>query len=176
HILVNNTGGPPGGAVTEAKGEAFIQAYAMHLLCNQQLAQACLPGMKSAAYGRIINVISTSVKVPIAGLGVSNTTRGAVASWAKTWSNEVAAFGVTVNNVLPGMTDTERLRILIDQWAAERGISPEAMREELQAKIPARRVAEPSEVAHAVAFLASPAASYVNGINLPVDGGRTGAL
>lgn len=176
HILINNTGGPPGGPIVEADLDAFFDAYRMHLACNHKLAQLCLPGMKEAKYGRIVNVISTSVKIPIAGLGVSNTTRGAVASWAKTWSNEVARFGITVNNVLPGMTDTVRLRRLIDKWAADRGISVAEMREELKGKIPAHRVAEPSEVAHAVAFLASPAASYINGVSLPVDGGRTGAI
>jgi 3-oxoacyl-[acyl-carrier protein] reductase len=176
HILVNNTGGPPGGPIAEASPDAFWQAYQMHLICNQHLAQALLPGMKAEGYGRIINVISTSVKIPIAGLGVSNTTRGAVASWAKTWANEVASFGITVNNVLPGMTDTERLRGLIQQWAQARGLTQEAMIDELKAQIPARRIAEPAEVAHAVAFLASPAASYITGINLPVDGGRTGSL
>ena len=176
HILVNNTGGPPGGPIVEADIEEFSQAYRMHLACNHQLAQACLPGMKTTGYGRIVNIISTSVKIPIPGLGVSNTTRGAVASWAKTWANEVARYGVTVNNVLPGMTDTERLRKLIDKWAADRGITAEEMRERLKTQIPAHRVAEPSEVAHAVAFLASPAASYINGVSLPVDGGRTGAI
>jgi 3-oxoacyl-[acyl-carrier protein] reductase len=176
HILVNNTGGPPGGPITESEVAEFMRAYQMHLACNQYLSQAVLPGMENAGYGRIINVISTSVKIPIAGLGVSNTTRGAVASWAKTWANEVAAHGITVNNVLPGMTDTGRLRSLIGKWASERGISEEEMTDQLKGHIPARRIAEPAEVAHAVAFLASPAASYINGINLPVDGGRTGAL
>lgn len=176
HILVNNTGGPPGGPITEADTAAFLQAYQMHLACNQHLAQALLPGMTALGYGRIINIISTSVKIPIPGLGVSNTTRGAVAAWAKTWANEVAAHGITVNNVLPGMTDTERLRSLISQWAANRSISEADMSEQLKAQIPAGRIAEPAEVAHAVAFLASPAASYLTGINLPVDGGRTGSL
>jgi len=176
HILVNNTGGPPGGPITEAEIDDFLNAYRMHLACNQYLAQALLPGMQAAGYGRIINIISTSVKIPIPGLGVSNTTRGAVAAWAKTWANEVAVHGITVNNVLPGMTDTERLRNLIKKWAADRGLSEAEMTDHLKTQIPARRIAEPADVAHAVAFLASPAASYINGVNLPVDGGRTGAL
>jgi len=176
HILINNTGGPPGGPITEAKIEDFNRAYAMHLACNQHLAQALFPGMRDAGYGRIINVISTSVKIPIKGLGVSNTTRGAVANWSKTWANEVAHHGITVNNVLPGMTDTERLRNLIKVWSNSRGLSEAEMTEQLKGAIPAARIASPSEVAHAVAFLASPAASYITGINLPVDGGRTGSL
>ncbi|MEL7192470.1 MAG: SDR family oxidoreductase [Bacteroidota bacterium] len=176
HILINNTGGPPGGPVAEASVEEFYRAYDMHLACNHHLAQALLPGMKEAEYGRIINVISTSVKIPIKGLGVSNTTRGAVASWAKTWSNEVAAFGITVNNVLPGMTATNRLFQLIEKWSIDRSLTEEELVKGLKATIPAARFAEPEEVANAIAFLASPAASYINGTSIPVDGGRTGAI
>jgi 3-oxoacyl-[acyl-carrier protein] reductase len=176
HILLNNTGGPPGGPIREASLLEFHRAYDMHLACNHLLAQTVLPGMQEAGYGRIINVISTSVKIPIPGLGVSNTTRGAVASWAKTLAGEVAAHGITVNNLLPGMTATARLHSLIDKWADERGLSVEAMTEQLKGSIPAGRFADPKEVGEVIAFLASPAAAYVNGINLPVDGGRTGCL
>ncbi|MEL6673642.1 MAG: SDR family oxidoreductase [Bacteroidota bacterium] len=176
HILINNTGGPPGGPITQATPEQFLAAYHMHLLCNHLLAQAVLPGMKAAGYGRIINIISTSVKIPIDGLGVSNTTRGAVASWAKTLSNEVAAEGITVNNILPGMTATPRLEYVINNWASQRGISVEEMQEILLTKIPARRFADPAETAGVAAFLASPAASYVTGVSLRVDGGRTGSI
>lgn len=175
-ILINNTGGPPPGLAIDAKTEDFLQAFGSHLLCNQVLVQAVLPGMKRIAYGRIINVISTSVKIPIRGLGVSNTIRGAVASWAKTLSVELAQYGITVNNVLPGSTKTGRMDFVIDSQAAQSGRSPEEIRNRMIAEIPAGRMAQPAEVAAAVAFLATPAAAYINGINLPVDGGRTGSL
>jgi len=176
HILINNTGGPPGGPIVDAKLEEFIAAFSNHLLCNQILAQAVIPGMKTAGYGRIINIISTSVKQPIPGLGVSNTTRGAVASWAKTLAGEVAPFGITVNNLLPGMTKTARLESIITSKAEKLGKSIAQIEKEMIAEIPAGRFAEAVELANAVAFLASPAASYINGINLPVDGGRTTCL
>lgn len=176
HILVNNTGGPPGGPITEAKPEEFVDAFSSHLLCNHILVQALLPGMKSAGYGRIINVISTSVKIPLKGLGVSNTIRAAVANWAKTLSIEVAPFGITVNNVLPGATATQRLDSIVENKSNKSGISKADVEKEMLHEIPAGRFATPGEVAAAIAFLASPAAAYVNGINLPVDGGRTGNL
>ncbi|RME52840.1 MAG: SDR family oxidoreductase [Deltaproteobacteria bacterium] len=175
-ILVNNTGGPPPGPITEAPPEAFLDAFTKHLVCNQILVQALLPGMKGAGYGRIVNIISTSVKAPIPGLGVSNTIRGAVANWAKTLAGEVAPFGITVNNVLPGFTETERLSALIEARAQQRGCNPETVVAEMKSQVPAGRFADPSEVAHAIAFLASPAAAYLTGINLPVDGGRLGCL
>ena len=176
HILINNTGGPPGGKAVDAKLEEFIAAFQTHLICNQILAQSLIEGMKAERYGRIINVISTSVKQPIAGLGVSNTIRGAVASWAKTLAGELGEFGITVNNVLPGFTKTARLQTIIENKANKTGDSVEKVEAEMKAETPAKRFAEASEVANAIAFLASPAASYINGINLPVDGGRTGCL
>lgn len=176
HILVNNTGGPAGGPITEARGEAFLMTYHNHLICNQILAQAVLPGMKAEGYGRILNIISTSVKEPLDGLGVSNTTRWAVAAWAKTWANEVGQFGITVNNILPGFTRTGRLEEIVGKRAAANASSVEAVENQFKNQVPMRRFAEPSEVAAAVAFLASPAAAYINGINLPVDGGRTKSL
>lgn len=176
HILINNTGGPAGGPIVDAKLEEFISAFSNHLLCNQILAQAVIPGMKTAGYGRIINIISTSVKQPIPGLGVSNTTRGAVASWAKTLAGEVAPFGITVNNILPGMTKTARLESIITGKAEKLGKSIAQIEKEMIAEIPAGRFADAGELANAVAFLASPAAAYINGINLPVDGGRTACL
>jgi 3-oxoacyl-[acyl-carrier protein] reductase len=176
HILVNNTGGPPGGRAIDAPLEEFISAFQNHLLCNQILAQSLVEGMKAEKYGRIVNVISTSVKQPIAGLGVSNTIRGAVASWAKTLAGELGEFGITVNNVLPGSTWTGRIRSIIESKAQKTGASVEQVEKAMQSEIPARRFAEASEVANAIAFLASPAASYINGINLPVDGGRTSSL
>jgi 3-oxoacyl-[acyl-carrier protein] reductase len=176
HILINNTGGPPPGTAFDAKSDEYIKAFTNHLLCNQVLVQALVPGMKKSQYGRIINIISTSVKVPIRGLGVSNAIRGAVANWAKTLSVELGAFGITVNNVLPGTAMTARLEALIKNRAKKTGKTVEDVRRDMIAEIPAGRIAEASEVAAAIAFLASPAAGYINGINLPVDGGRTGSL
>ncbi|MBX3406617.1 MAG: SDR family oxidoreductase [Phycisphaeraceae bacterium] len=175
-ILVNNTGGPAGGPVAEAQPEAFVAAFRSHVVCNQLLVQALLPGMKAAGYGRIINIISTSVKAPIPGLGVSNTIRAAVANWAKTLATELAPFGITVNNVLPGFTDTDRLKQLFTARAQKEGKSLEEVTKASIATIPAGRLGRAEEVAAAVAFLATPAASYINGINVPVDGGRTQSL
>jgi 3-oxoacyl-[acyl-carrier protein] reductase len=176
HILVNNTGGPAAGPVHTAELSAFESAFRQHLLGNHLLATSVLPGMKAAGFGRIINIISTSVKVPLKGLGVSNTIRGAVGNWSKTLANEVAAWGITVNNVLPGATETERLSSIIDGKAAKTGTTVDHVRDEMIAEIPAARFGKPLEIGAAVAFLASPAAAYINGINVPVDGGRTPSL
>lgn len=176
HVLVHNTGGPPPGPALEADADAYRAAFDMHLISGQRLVQAVVPGMKAAGFGRIINVISTSVKQPIQNLGVSNTIRAAVASWAKTLSAELGPFGITVNNVLPGYTKTERLRSLIKGRSTKSGAPEDAVAGELIASIPAGRFGEPEEFGAAVAFLASPAAGYINGINLPVDGGRLGSL
>lgn len=176
HILVNNTGGPAAGKAIDAGTEAFLAAFNAHLVCNHILAQAVVPGMKQAGTGRIVNIISTSVKQPLAGLGVSNTVRGAVANWAKTLSVELAPFGITVNNVLPGATRTGRLSSIISGKAQRLGHAQVVVEKEMLAEIPAARFAEPWEVAAAVTFLASPLAAYINGINVPVDGGRTGCL
>lgn len=176
HILINNTGGPPGGPANTAQVGEFLQAFNNHLICNHTLMQLVLPGMKAEGFGRIINIISTSVKQPIEGLGVSNTIRGAVANWAKTLAAELGPHGITVNNVLPGATMTGRLEEIANANAAKSGGSADAVFENWQKEIPLRRIADPSEVAAAVAFLASPAASYISGINLPVDGGRTKSL
>jgi 3-oxoacyl-[acyl-carrier protein] reductase len=175
-ILVNNTGGPPGGPITDAKVSEFEQAFRNHLLCNHILATALLEGMKKSGYGRIINIISTSVKQPLKGLGVSNTIRAAVANWSKTMASEVGPWGITVNNVLPGATRTQRLESIIEKKAGNTNTAVTAVEEEMLAEIPARRFADPSEIGAVVAFLASPAAAYINGINVPVDGGRTGCL
>lgn len=175
-ILVNNTGGPPGGSAFDADPEAYLAAFRQHLVAAQLAVQALVPGMRGQGHGRIINIISTSVKEPIPGLGVSNTIRGAVASWAKTLSRELAADGITVNNVLPGFTATERLDYLFEQRAARAGRTKEAEAEAARAQVPAGRFARPEEIAFAVAFLASPEAAYINGVSLPVDGGRTGCL
>lgn len=176
HILVNNTGGPAGGPALTAKPEDFLQAFNNHLINNHHLVQALTPGMKAAGFGRIVNIISTSVKIPLAGLGVSNTIRGAVASWAKTLATELGPFGITVNNVLPGFTKTSRADYVIAKKATDTGKTAEQVLDELVAEIPAGRIGRPEEFGAAVAFLCSPAAAYINGINLPVDGGRLGCL
>jgi 3-oxoacyl-[acyl-carrier protein] reductase len=162
--------------VTAATTEQFEQAFSQHLVCNHILAQACLPSMKAAGYGRIINIISTSVRIPLKNLGVSNTIRGAVASWAKTLSNEVAIHGITVNNILPGYTKTGRLDSLLRFTADKRGMHVDDLTREMVGDIPAGRFGEADEIANVAAFLASPAASYVNGVSIPVDGGRTGSI
>ncbi len=176
HILVNNTGGPRSGAILTATLEEFENTFVQHLKCNHVLAQATIPFMKAQGFGRIINVISTSVKEPIPGLGVSNTIRGAVGNWSKTLSIEVGAFGITINNVLPGFTDTERLNEIIQIKAKGADTSIEEMTEIMKSYTPAKRFAKPEETANVITFLASEAASYVNGINVPVDGGRTKSL
>jgi 3-oxoacyl-[acyl-carrier protein] reductase len=176
HVLVNNSGGPPAGPIVAATAEAFLAAFHSHLLMSHLLSQAVLPGMRDAGYGRIVNIVSTSVRQPIKGLGVSNTTRGAVASWAKTLAGEVGPFGITVNNVLPGATRTGRLDAVIDGKARSTGQSRATIERELLAEIPLGRFGDPTEIAAAVAFLASPAAGYITGVSLAVDGGRTTAL
>ncbi len=176
HVLINNTGGPPAGPVVNATPEAFLQAYHNHLICNHLLATMLMDGMKNDAYGRIINIISTSVKQPLDGLGVSNTTRAAVAGWSKTLSNELAPFGITVNNVLPGATRTERLEEIIVGGSAKKGQSIEEFEKDMKREIPMARFALAEEVASAVAFLASPAAAYITGVSIPVDGGRIKSL
>ena len=176
HILVNNTGGPKGGPVFSAELIEFETAFTQHLKCNHVLAQAVVPFMKNEGYGRIINVISTSVKQPLDGLGVSNTIRGAVANWSKTLANELGQFGITVNNVLPGATGTERLTEIIKNKSAKTGSSEEDAANAMKNAVPAKRFARPEELAAAITFLASECASYINGINLPVDGGRTKSL
>ena len=176
HILVNNTGGPAGGSVLAAASDDFLQAFNNHLINNQHLVQAVVPGMKIAGFGRIINIISTSVKIPLQGLGVSNTIRGAVASWAKTLATELGPYGITVNNVLPGFTKTSRADYVIAKNAADTGTTEVDVLAAIEKDIPARRLGKPEEFGAAVAFLSSQAASYINGINLPVDGGKLGCL
>ena len=176
HILVNNTGGPAGGPITEANTDSFENAFRMHLVNNQILVQKVVENMKEEGYGRIVNIISTSVKAPIPGLGVSNTIRAAVANWSKTLSIELGAYGITVNNVLPGFTNTNRLKSLIATKAEVQGKSEEEISNAMKSGVPAARFGTANEVANAVVFLCTPAASYINGINVPVDGGRTKSL
>ena len=176
HILINNTGGPRSGSIINATLEQFESAFTMHLKCNHVLTQLLVPYMKSEGYGRIINVISTSVKEPIEGLGVSNTIRNAVANWSKTLSFELGAFGITVNNILPGFTETARLNEIIEEKAKKANRSFKEMEKLMKNYTPAKRFAKPKETANTVVFLASEAASYINGVNIPVDGGRTKSL
>ena len=175
-VLVNNTAGPAGGPAHLATPDQYLAVFRQHLVANQVLVQAVLAGMRAAGYGRIVNIISTSVKEPIANLGVSNTVRGAVAGWAKTLASELGPFGITVNNVLPGYTRTQRLEQILEERATATGKPREAIAAAMLATVPAGRFAEAAEVAAAVAFLCSPQAGYINGINLPVDGGRTRSL
>jgi 3-oxoacyl-[acyl-carrier protein] reductase len=172
-ILINNSGGPKGGPISEAKAQEFLDAFSNHLLVSSDLSQLLLPSMRENSFGRIVNIISTSVKAPIPGLGVSNTIRGAVASWAKTLSREVAADGVTVNCVLPGFTATQRLDSLIEAAANKNQTSFDHEKEVREKSVPTQRFGRPEEVGDVIAFLCSPSASYVNGVALPVDGGRT---
>ena len=175
-ILVNNTGGPPPGPAHTADPEAYLDGFRKHLLCNQLLVQTLLPGMRESGYGRIVNIISTSVREPIAGLGVSNTIRGAVASWAKTLSMELGPDGITVNNVLPGFTDTTRLGALIRSRAEKAGVDDAEIAAGMRAQVPLGRFADPREIGDAIAFLCTPAAAYINGVSLAVDGGRTRSI
>ncbi len=176
HILINNTGGPAAGPVIEATEEAFLNTFNQHLICNHILTKAVVPSMQKEGYGRIINVISTSVKIPLRNLGVSNTIRGAVASWAKSMANELGQYNITVNNVLPGFTATQRLTSLIDNIAKRGNTLVDIVEKNMMEEVPMKRFADASEIAAVAAFLASPAASYVNGVSIPVDGGRTGSI
>jgi len=176
HILVNNTGGPKGGLIIDADITEFTNTFDQHLICNHILVQTLYKGMIENGYGRIVNIISTSVKQPLNGLGVSNTIRGAVANWSKTLANELGQFNITVNNVLPGATNTGRLAEIAKAKESKTGVSIDQFFTDMAGLSPMNRIAEPNEVAEAVAFLASPRASYINGINVPVDGGRTKSL
>jgi 3-oxoacyl-[acyl-carrier protein] reductase len=175
-ILVNNTGGPNAAPILDASTDLFELTFRQHVICNQILARTVVPGMKEAGYGRIINIISTSVKTPLAGLGVSNTIRLAVAAWSKTLSNEIGQFNITVNNILPGLTETRRLDELVQHSAAMSKKDSADIEKQLKESVPMKRFGKPEEIANVIAFLASPAAAYVNGTNIAVDGGRTPAL
>ena len=175
-ILLNNTGGPAPGPAASTDSSAFLAAFNLHLISNHHLVQALIPAMKEKKYGRIINVISTSVKQPLDNLGVSNTVRGAVGNWAKTLANELGPFGITVNNILPGATATERLTSIIDNKASKTGKSKEDVSNAMVGAIPAGRFCEPEEHAYAATFLASEKAAYINGTNVVIDGGRTKCL
>ena len=174
--MINNTGGPAAGPANMSEMADFQAAFSMHLMCNHVLMHSFKQGMIDSGYGRIINIISTSVKAPLNNLGVSNTIRGAVANWSKTLANELGAYGITVNNVLPGATKTARLTQILENKVAKTGCTMEEAQKGMLGPIPLNRFAEPEEVANAAVFLASPAGAYINGINVPVDGGRTASL
>ncbi len=176
NILINNTGGPPAGPIVQAVPEEFLIAFNQHLICNHILTKALIPGLRESGYGRIINIISTSVRIPLKNLGVSNTIRGAVASWAKTMANELGPFNITVNNILPGFTRTQRLSTIVSNTATKKNANEEEVEKEMQEEVPLKRFGDVTEVASVAAFLASPAASYVSGVSIPVDGGRTGSI
>ncbi|MBV9962698.1 MAG: SDR family oxidoreductase [Parafilimonas sp.] len=176
HILINNAGGPPSAPMIDTDVEELEKAFRTHVISSHILAQLVVPGMKAAGFGRIVNITSASVKQPINGLGISNAIRAAVANWAKTLANEISHFGITINNVLPGYTKTDRVDYLFSKQASTQNIDKEEVYKKMEATIPAGRLGEPSEFGAVVAFLCSPAAAYINGINLPVDGGRTGSL
>lgn len=175
-IWINNTGGPKAGPLSEASPDEMERAFRGHVLSSQVILRTLLPGMKQIKYGRIVNVLSTSVKIPLPNLGVSNTMRSAVASWAKTLASELGPFGVTVNSVLPGYTDTPLLEALLAGAALKTGKSVDDVKQEWMDSVPMHRLADPIETAKAIAFLSSKHAGYISGIVLPVDGGRTGSL
>lgn len=175
-ILILNSGGPKGGPILEAKNEEFEAAMEGHLLANHILTKTYVPGMKHRGGGRIVCILSTSVRQPIANLGVSNATRWAMAAWAKTMAGELAPFAITVNMVLPGYTKTGRLDELAKAQASKRGVGAGDVVSEWEASTPMKRLGEPEEIAAAVAFFASPAASFITGQALAVDGGRLGTI
>lgn len=175
-ILVNNAGGPPAGSMIDTDAAEMEKSFRTHVISSHTLAQLIVPGMIKVGFGRIINIVSTAVKQPINGLGISNLVRAAMANWAKTLANEIGGYGITVNNVLPGFTNTDRLNYLLTKQASAQNVTVEEIYEKTIAAIPAKRVGQPTEFGAAVAFLCSPAAAYINGINLPVDGGKTGTL
>lgn len=175
-ILINNTGGPPAGKAIDAPIEDYFAAFSAHLINNQLMTQAVVSNMKKNQFGRIINIISTSVKVPLHNLGVSNTIRGAVGNWSKTVANELAPFQITVNNILPGATETERLTGIISNKANKLSKPNDEIKDEMLMEIPMGRFAKPEEPAYAAAFLCSHFASYITGTNVVVDGGRTPCL
>jgi 3-oxoacyl-[acyl-carrier protein] reductase len=176
HILINNAGGPPSGPLIETNTDELEKAFRTHVTSSHLLAQLLLPGMQKEGYGRIINILSTAVKQPINGLGISNAVRAAMANWAKTLANEIGIAGITVNNVLPGFTNTARLQYLFAKQAADQGKAPADIEKNIVSSIPAGRLGEPEEFGAVAAFLCTPAAAYINGVNIPVDGGRTGSL
>jgi 3-oxoacyl-[acyl-carrier protein] reductase len=170
-ILVTNAGGPPAGKFDQLTREQWDHAISLTLLSAVELARQVLPGMKERRWGRIINITSIAVKQPVEGLLLSNSLRAGLTGFARTLANEVAPEGITVNNVLPGYTRTERLEELAQMMAEKQGISPAEFRGVWEKEIPMGRLGEPRELAATVAFLASERASYITGTSIQVDGG-----
>lgn len=175
-ILINNSGGPAPGPLSDASLSDFEVAMKRHLHVSHTLVQMILSGMKEVSYGRIVNIISTSVKVPIVGLGVSNTVRGAMASWSKTLANELGEYGITVNNILPGFINTARIESLVSGKSKKLGKSEAEVEADMKKTIPAGRFGEPEEIAAYAGLLCSKSGAYINGTSLRIDGGRTGSI
>lgn len=175
-IIINNAGGPPPGAIIDAEPGHFHRALDRLILTAHQILQFAAPYMREKRWGRIINIISTSVRQPIDGLGVSNTLRAATAAWAKTLATELAPYGITVNSILPGATRTERLRSIIEERAHHRNVSSSVIEQEMIAEVPLGRFIEPEEIAHLAVFLCSDYAAAITGECIRVDGGRTRTL
>lgn len=176
NILVNNSGGPAAASTLNTSPEDYHLALEQHLVAASLLSQALIPQMQSLGYGRIINIVSISGIVPSDNLAASSAVRAAMINWSKSLSNEVAKNGITVNCVLPGYTETERLREVIDSRARNTNTDTNTIKDKLLSKIPMARFAKPEEIAAAVLFLASPEASYITGVSLPVDGGYIPAI
>jgi 3-oxoacyl-[acyl-carrier protein] reductase len=170
-ILVNNAGGPPSGPFEKHPCEAWESAVHLTLRSAVELTRCVLPGMRERKWGRVLNITSIAVKQPVDGLMLSNSLRAAVTGWARTLANEVAREGVTVNNVLPGYTRTDRVAELNAARAKSEGIEIEEIQRRIEGQIPMRRLGEPREFAAMVAFLASDRASYITGQSIAVDGG-----
>lgn len=170
-ILINNAGGPPSGPNLSFNADVWIHSFRQNFLSAEELTKLLIPAMAESRWGRIINLTSITVKQPVKDLILSNSIRMAVIGWAKTLSLEFAAAGVTINNIATGYTLTERINELAAVKAEQSGRDAEEVIEEMASKIPMKRMAKPEEIASAVAFLASDAASYITGVTLPVDGG-----
>ncbi len=170
-ILINNTNGPAAGGVLEKSTDDYQRSFDLLFKTVCHLTMAALPGMQAAKYGRIINLSSITVKEPLQSLVLSNSIRSAVLSWAKTLARETAPMGITVNNILTGYFDTERLNEIHSVQAANKGIGLDVYKNSMKTEVPVGRFGEPMEFAYLVAFLASDYSSYITGANIPIDGG-----
>jgi 3-oxoacyl-[acyl-carrier protein] reductase len=175
-ILVLNSGGPAPATAFHATPPQYQAYFNASIMANQMLVQAFVPNMRERQFGRIITVLSSVVKQPKLDLGISNTIRAGIANWAKALSIELGGDGITVNNILPGFIQTARLNQLIDTRSQQTGLSKEKVMSSMAASIPAGRIGAPEDLGNVAAFLASDLAAYVNGVNVPVDGGLLGTL